>query len=333
MSEKTISSRRLRELYADIRPDMDRVEARLAEMTRSDNPLIGEINAYLFAESGKRLRPALLTLCARLNGGGDNAESGFWSAMIEIIHTASLIHDDIIDRTDRRRGRETVHARWGENITVLLGDHLYIRAIHQALQTRRYEIIEELSAASERMIDGEILECSVSGDAGLTEDRYFEILDKKTAALFAAACRIGGMVGEADPGLVHRLGEYGRNLGLAFQIVDDLLDFTGQPSALGKPVLTDLHEGRITLPVIYALRKIKGSARADFISGIAARTSDPKAIGRIRDSVLATGAVPEAAARAGEFAARAKSFLPPAPAKGAVRTLAFLADFVVERSV
>ncbi|MHB8056099.1 MAG: polyprenyl synthetase family protein [Candidatus Aminicenantales bacterium] len=333
MPEKTISSRRLRELYADIRPDLDRIETRLAEMTRSDNPLIGEINAYLFAEGGKRLRPALLTLCARLNGGGDDAGVGFWSALIEIIHTASLIHDDIIDRTDRRRGRETVHARWGENITVLLGDHLYIRAIRQALRTRRYEIIDELSAASERMIEGEILECSVSGDAGLNEDRYIEILDKKTAALFAAACRIGGMIGGAEPDLIRRLGEYGRNLGLAFQIVDDLLDFTGRPSALGKPVLTDLHEGRITLPVICALRKSEGSARTDFLTGIASRVSDPDAVGRIRDAVLASGAIPEVAARAGEYAARAKSFLPPGPAEGTVKTLALLADFVLERSV
>jgi len=332
MSEKKDSARRLRDLYAEIRPDMARLEKRLAEMTRSENPLIGEINAYLFAEGGKRLRPALLTLCARLNGGGSDDEAGYWSAIVEIIHTASLIHDDIIDRTDRRRGRETVHARWGENITVLLGDHLYIRAIRQALKSRRYEIIDLLSTASEQMIEGEILECSVSGDAGLTEKRYLEILEKKTAALFAAACRIGGMLGGAETGLVDRLGEYGRNLGLAFQIVDDLLDYTGRPAKLGKPILTDLHEGRITLPVIYALHKTRGSARREILAGIAARNSEPGAVERVRNAILASGAVPDVAAKARHFAVRAKSSLPLDSKTEPARTLALLADFILERS-
>jgi len=333
MMKTADSSRALGELYADIRPDLDRVEAQLAEMIRSDNPLVDEINAYLFAAGGKRLRPALLTLCARLAGNGGNADMAFWSAVIEIIHAASLVHDDIIDRTDLRRGRETVHARWGANITVLLGDHLYIRAIHQALRTRRYEIVDELSAATERMIDGEMRECAVSGDPFLDENRYFEILDKKTAALFAAACRIGAMCGGADGGLIERLGRYGLNLGLAFQITDDLLDFTGRSDELGKPVLTDLREGRITLPVIYALRKTNGAARKDFLAWIEARNADPASVGRVRDAVFSSGAIPEVAAKAGEFAGRAKTFLPAADSSPAARTLAFLTDFVLERSV
>lgn len=322
----------LNDLYAEIRPDLNRLEAVLAEMTRSENPLIGEINAYLFAEGGKRLRPALLTLCARLNGGRGEEETGFWSAIIEIIHTASLIHDDIVDRTDRRRGRATIHARWGENITVLLGDHLYIRAIRRALMSRRYEIIDLLSAASEEMIEGEILECSVSGDARLTEKRYLEILEKKTAALFAAACRIGGMVGGAEPALVDRLGEYGRNLGLAFQIIDDLLDYTGRPADLGKPILTDLHEGRITLPLILALARAEGASRRDLLAGIAARRTDSGAVERVRKAVLASGAVSDVAAKAREFGARAKAALPSGSPPAPVRTLALLADYVLERS-
>ena len=333
MTETTRSSRTLDELYADIRTDLDKVEGQLAEMIRSDNPLIDEINAYLFAAGGKRLRPALLTLCARLSGDGGSPDTGFWSAVIEIIHAASLVHDDIIDRTDLRRGRETIHARWGANITVLLGDHLYIRAIHQALRTRRYEIIDALSEATERMIEGELQEYALSGDPRLGEDRYFEILGKKTAALFAAACRIGGILGGADSDLVRRLDGYGLNLGLAFQITDDLLDFTGRPSELGKPILTDLREGRITLPVIYAMRKIDDPARADFLSWIEARTVDPLAIERIRAAVFASGAIPEVAAKAGQFAERAKSFLPQASPSPAARTLARLADFILERSV
>jgi octaprenyl-diphosphate synthase len=331
MTETNDSALPLAGLYAEIRPDLDRVESRLSEMIRSDNPLVDEINAYLFTAGGKRLRPALLTLCARMTGNGAGPDAAFWSAVIEIIHAASLVHDDIVDRTDTRRGRETVHSRWGANITVLLGDHLFIRAIHEALRTRRYEIIDVLSEATERMIEGELLECAVSGDPLLTEDRYLEILDKKTAALFGAACRIGGMLGRADPDLVRRLEEFGRNLGLAFQITDDLLDFTGRPDTLGKPVLTDLREGRITLPVICALRKIGGPARTDFIARIAAREDDPSAVEAIRDAVFASGAITEAAAAAAACAAKAKSFLPDeAPA---ARTLAALADFVCGRNV
>lgn len=331
MAEEKSSSETLRALYSGIREDLERVEARLAEVVRSDNPLIGEINAYVFAPGGKRLRPALLTLCARLAGNGGAQDAAFWSALVEIIHTASLVHDDIVDRTDLRRGRETVHARWGANITVLLGDHLYIRAIHQALKTRRYEIIDALAEASEMLVEGELLEYAVMGDPDVGEDRYFEILLKKTASLFSASCRIGGLVGGADPDLLRRLDEYGLNLGLAFQIVDDLLDFTGRPEEMGKPVLNDLREGRITLPLIYALKRSK--SRADLLAVIKAGLSDPGAIGRVQAAVLASGAIPEAAAKAGEYVVRAKAALAGSPPSPAAQTLARLADFVLERSL
>jgi len=334
MTEEKKSAETLRALYAGIKDDMDRVEARLEEIVRSDNPLIGEISAYLFNQGGKRLRPALLTLCARLSGdGGPATDTAFWSALVEIIHTASLVHDDIIDQTDLRRGRDTVHARWGANITVLLGDHLYIHAIAQALRTRRFEIVDVLADASERLIEGELLEYAVSGDAGLGEEKYFEILRKKTASLFVASCRIGGMVGGAGPDLLRRLEGYGLNLGLAFQITDDLLDFTGRPAALGKPVLTDLRDGRITLPLIYALNKSTGPGRDEIVKEIANRTVDPQTIGRIQKAVLASGAVPMVAAKAGEFIAAAKAALNGLDESPAAKTLARLADFVLERSV
>jgi len=332
MTNTTISSNALLELYAGIRGDLERVEFQLSELGRSDNPLIGEINAYLFAQGGKRLRPALLTLCARLYGNG-GSEIVFWAALVEIIHTASLVHDDIIDKTELRRGRETVHARWGANITVLLGDHLYIHAITQALRTRRPEIIEALAEASEAMIEGELLEYAVSGEADLSEERYFEILKKKTASLFAASCRIGSRLGGADAAAAGRLAEFGINLGLAFQIIDDLLDFTGRLEDIGKPILTDLREGRITLPLIYALRRLEGTVRADLLSWIESRKRDPETIRKIHSLVLSSGAVPEALAKAEEFAARAKSILFEIPPSPSAQSLARLADFILERSV
>ena len=332
MTSKTASLNSLSELYSEIQADLDRVELRLAELNRSDNPLIDEINAYLFVRGGKRLRPALLTLCARLHGDS-GPDTVFWSALIEIIHTASLIHDDIIDNTDLRRGRETVHARWGANITVLLGDHLYIHAINQALRTRRWEIIETLADASGAMIEGELLECAVSGDTGLGEDRYFEILSKKTASLFSAACRIGGMLGGADASAVDRLAEFGRKIGLAFQIIDDLLDFNGRTSDLGKPVLTDLREGRVTLPLIYTLRRLPEPDRADLRARIEARNRDPEAILQIQAAVLASEAIPEVLRKAEDLIAEAKALLAEIPRSSAVLSLDRLADFILERSV
>jgi octaprenyl-diphosphate synthase len=313
---------------------LDRIEARLAEVVRSDNPLIGEINAYLFSRGGKRLRPALLTLSSRLSGNDTSSEDvDFWSSLVEITHTASLIHDDIIDRTDTRRGRDTVHARWGANITVLLGDHLYIKAISQALRTRRYEIVDVLAEASERLVEGELLEYAVMGQAEMEEDRYYEIIEKKTASLFAASCRIGGLVGGAEPGLLRRLETYGLNLGLAFQIVDDLLDVSGRPDEMGKPVLTDLREGRITLPLIYALKKGDGPKRAELLKAFADRSSNPAAIGRVHAAILDAGALAETSARAAEFASRAKAALDGLPKSAAAETLSRLADFILERNL
>ena len=319
-------------LYAGIRADLERVEFRLAELGRSDNPLIGEINDYLFAQGGKRLRPALLTFCARLYGDGDS-DAVFWAALVETIHTASLVHDDIIDRTDLRRGHETVHARWGPNITVLLGDHLYIHAINQALRTRRWEMIEILAEASGAMIEGELLEYAVSGDPGLDEKRYFEILTKKTASLFAASCRIGGLLGGADARAAGSLAEFGTHLGLAFQLIDDLLDFTGHPAELGKPIMTDLREGRITLPVIYALRRLEEPDRKELAARVASRDRDLGTIQRVHAAVLSSGAISEALAKAEEFTVRAKAVLSEIPPSAAAQSLARLADFVLQRCV
>jgi octaprenyl-diphosphate synthase len=325
-----VRTKDLKELYAQIRDDMSLVEDALREFGRATNPLAGEIGGYLFAQGGKRIRPALLTLCAKLHGGA-GSDHILWSALVEVIHTASLIHDDIIDNSDLRRGRDTVHTRWGPNITVLLGDHLYIRAIHAALKTRRLEIIDILAAASEAMIEGEILEYAASGDAGLSESSYLHILDKKTAALFAASCRIGAILGGADPVAAARLGEYGTNLGLAFQIVDDLLDFTGHSDEMGKPVLTDLREGRITLPLIYALRRTGIPARDELRRWIGDRRRDPAALTRVRSAVIDSGSVEEAAATAARFAGEARLIAAAYPRSTAAEALLRIPDFVLER--
>ena len=177
------------------------------------------------------------------------------SSLIEAIHTASLIHDDIIDKSEVRRGRESVHARWGPNITVLLGDYLYIKSIGLSLQSPHRQIIGILTDVSARMIEGELNEYYLSGHLDLSENDYLDILDKKTASLFEASCLIGGILGNASEEDERSVSEYGKNLGISFQIIDDLLDYTGEEKTLGKPILADLSEGRITLPLIYTLNE------------------------------------------------------------------------------
>ncbi|MBM3294348.1 MAG: polyprenyl synthetase family protein, partial [Candidatus Aminicenantes bacterium] len=311
--------------------DLERVERSLQELGRSPNPLVAEINDYLFQPGGKRIRPALLILSAKIHGYRGE-EHIFWSALVEVIHTASLIHDDIIDNADRRRGRETVHTRWGSNITVLLGDFLYIQAIKQALATRRLPIIDIMAEVTAHMIEGELLECSFAGDPEIGEARYFEILERKTASLFSAACRIGGILGEAGREDVVRLGAFGTRIGLAFQVIDDLLDFTGRPSVLGKPVLSDLREGRITLPLILTLGRLDPAAREGLKRLILERDSEPEAIPRIQALVTSNGALQEAAARAARFADEARSVLDGFPESPATEAMRRLGDFILARA-
>jgi len=318
-------------LYADIQGDMDRVERWLQELGRSSNPLVTEINDYLFQPGGKRVRPALLILAAKIHGY-QGEEHVFWSALVEVIHTASLIHDDIIDNADRRRGRDTVHARWGSNITVLLGDYLYIQAIERALATRRLPIIDVMAEVTSRMIEGELLECSMVGDPDIEDRVYFEILEKKTASLFSAACRIGGLLGGADEQRVASLGSFGTKVGMAFQVVDDLLDFTGKPSLLGKPVLSDLREGRITLPLILTLRRLGGREREELRSWVLGPNKNPEALSRIQAAVAANGALEETARTAAGYVDAARQILAGFPDSPAVSTLSQLGDFILSRT-
>ncbi|HSA95943.1 MAG TPA: polyprenyl synthetase family protein, partial [Acidobacteriota bacterium] len=239
-------------LYREIRGDLDRVEERLESWSRSSNPLTAEISAYVLRKKGKRLRPALVLLTSRLFSPGSE-ESVFLASLVELLHTASLIHDDIVDNAGVRRGKESVHSKWGPNITVLLGDYLYIKSIGLSLQSRHERVIRLLAEVSARMIEGELDEYAQAGDLRITEEQYLDIVENKTAVLFGACCRIGAILGLASPEEEEAVAAYGLNLGKTFQIVDDLLDFTGDDKVLGKPTLSDLGEGRITLPLIRAL--------------------------------------------------------------------------------
>ncbi|MBN2264301.1 MAG: polyprenyl synthetase family protein [Candidatus Aminicenantes bacterium] len=311
-------------LCEDIRADLGRVEDRLASWSRSSNPLTAEISHYVLGKKGKRLRPALVLLTSRLFSQGSE-EAVFLASLVELLHTASLIHDDIVDNAVVRRGTKSVYAKWGPNITVLLGDYLYIKSIGLSLQSRHERVIRLLTEVSARMIEGELDEFALAGDVGITEDRYLSIVENKTAALFAVCCRIGAILGLASPEEEEAVAAYGLNLGKTYQIVDDILDFTGDERVLGKPVLSDLAEGRITLPLIRALgaggqawrRRIEPLVGRKDISGEERR-------GLIED-MTAQGAFALAAGRARMFAEASLKAITPFPDSGPRGTLIHLA--------
>jgi len=317
-------------LYKEIRSDLGRVEDRLESWSRSANPLTSEISRYVLRKRGKRLRPALVLLTSRLFSPGSE-ESVFLASLVELLHTASLIHDDIVDNAGVRRGKASVHAKWGPNITVLLGDYLYIKSIGLSLQSRHDRVIRLLADVSARMIEGELDEFALAGDLRITEEQYRGIVESKTAVLFGACCRIGAILGLASPEEEEAVAAYGLNLGMTFQIVDDLLDLAGDPDVLGKPVLTDLAEGRITLPLIRSLQ-VDGRAGRERIKALVGRKDISSAERRRLIGALAAGdAFDYARARAAHYAERSLESIHPFPESPTRETLIRLALFGLTR--
>ena len=240
----------LAHIFEPIRGDLERVEQEFVRHIQSRVALIPEMGRYIQKSGGKRVRPAVLLMAARLGGySGDKAV--LYASVVEFIHTATLVHDDIIDGADLRRGRMAVHSRWGNDITVLLGDYLYIKSMGMALTYDSLDLVRLLCDVTLRMIEGELYQLTKSGDAEITEEEHFEIIRRKTAYLFGGCAQIGGILGKATPEQEQALREFGFNLGIAFQLVDDLLDYTADQTALGKPIGGDLREGKVTLPIIF----------------------------------------------------------------------------------
>src|SRR4051794_14423895 len=250
--EKT--SPALSQIFEPIRADLELVDLEFGRHVESQVELIPTIGKYIQTSGGKRVRPAVLLMASRMAGyTGDHA--ALYAASIEFIHTATLVHDDIIDDSELRRGRLAVHSRWGNDITVLLGDYLYIKSMALALTHDTLDIVRLLCDVTLRMIEGELFQLTKNGDADITEDEHFDIIRRKTAYLFGGCAEIGGMLGKVGAEREQALREYGFSLGIAFQLIDDLLDVTGSAEALGKPVGSDLREGKMTLPLIHLLQQ------------------------------------------------------------------------------
>jgi octaprenyl-diphosphate synthase len=317
-------------LYREIRSDLDRVEERLAYWAHSTNPLTAETSGYVLRKKGKRLRPALVLLTSRLFHPASE-ETIFLASLVELLHTASLIHDDIVDQAEVRRGKESVHAKWGPNITVLLGDYLYIKSIGLSLQSRHDRIVRLLAEVSSRMIEGELDECARAGDLGITEAQYLDIVEAKTAVLFGGCCRIGAILGLASPEEEEALAAYGLNLGKTFQIVDDLLDFTGEARVLGKATLSDLGEGRITLPLIRALSANGRTGRQRIKSLVGRKGIPAEERRRLIETLASRGDFDYAIQRAREYAEKSLEAVSRFPESTARETLIRLAVFSLTR--
>ena len=296
----------------------------------SDVPFIHEAGEYIATGGGKRVRPALLLLSARLLGH-DGEQEITYAAVVELIHTATLIHDDVIDHAALRLGQTTLNHLWGNNLTVLLGDWIYTKAMQMALSHGRVEVIQRLCNATLKMTEGELLALQRLGARDLTVDEYFEIIDRKTAHLFAAACSVPSLIPPQRPEAGQVLSRYGRALGMCFQLVDDLLDFTARESELGKPVLSDLKEGKLTLPLILLLPRVSAVQRRRIEWVLEDRGFDRVSPADILDLVRTEGTLEEVAAMAEQYASEARRELELFPPGDAREALEFAPDFVLHR--
>lgn len=309
--------------------DFDAVNTLIIDRLESDVELVENIGHYIVEAGGKRLRPLLVLLAARACGYEDGDQHIQLAAVIEFIHTATLLHDDVVDTSDLRRGRLTANARWGNAPSVLVGDFLYSRAFQMMVSLGDMAVMRVLADTTNVIAEGEVQQLLNARNPDLTEQDYFTVIDKKTAQLFAAASEIGALTARCDATRCARLREYGLHLGIAFQLVDDALDYQGDSEALGKNVGDDLAEGKATLPLIHAMRTSPAQAgiiREALLDG-GLEQLDP-----IVTLVHQTGALDYTMACARDHADRAVRLLGELPDTPEKRALVELAQFSVNRS-
>ena len=298
-------------LYGPVAEDVLLVGERLRGLSNGHHPLLGAILKYVFETQGKRIRPALVMLSGKL-GRYELDRLVTLATALEVVHTATLVHDDTIDESLTRRGLKTVNAVWNSNIAILIGDFLFAQSAHLAAQLDDVRIMTLLSETVMSMSSGELQQYSSSQSRSIDETDYFQRIHGKTASLFAACCQGAAIVSGQSDHKIRALRAYGTNLGLAFQIADDVLDFTADEATLGKPAGSDLRQGTITLPVILAVRRV--APDSSFLSNLRAGRNTDELVQMVRQS----GALDEALSRAHDFAEAARSALdgfPPSETK------------------
>ncbi|MCL5677344.1 MAG: polyprenyl synthetase family protein [Firmicutes bacterium] len=316
-------------LFSEIEADLPRAEQYIEETLTAQDPLLVEIATHLLKAGGKRLRPALVMLAAKVHRY-DLERILPVATAVELIHMATLVHDDVVDHSQLRRGRPTVNAKWSDAYSVLVGDYLFARAFQLLADTGNNQVVRVMADVVYQMSTGEIQQIATTFKADQTEEDYYGRIAKKTALFLAESCRLGGLVSGASEEAVEALAQYGYSLGMSFQIVDDILDFTASAPTLGKPIGSDLRAGILTLPVLHAL---KTSPRAETLRRmIENRAAGDEEARSASDIIRENGSLEYAYQTAHRFVQQAKdrlSLLPPGPA---VNNLAVVADFVVDRA-
>jgi octaprenyl-diphosphate synthase len=331
MTASPLQDLRLKRAYDLISDKLARVEEELLLHFRSPIPTIDRIGAYLAQGGGKRIRPALLLLSSRLLDYRGEKDVRY-AAVVEFIHTATLVHDDIIDEASLRRGRTSANARWGNNLTVLFGDYLYTMSMGIALDEGDLTILKVLSDTTLSMIEGEIIGIEKEGVLHVTKEEALEITRRKTADLFAAACRLPAhFAPRGDLVAAERLAEYGRCLGMAFQLIDDLLDYTGNEKDVGKPVLNDLREGKLTMPLLLALPRAGAAEREKVATVLREREFRSVETSEILSIVDRYDGIPETRALARDYAGAARVALGAFPDSGAKEGLLLATESVIDR--
>jgi len=320
----------VREVFDLIQDDLVRVEKKISAESVAGVDAVTAIGQYLQSAGGKRLRPSLLLLASKAVGSG-GATAIQLGAVVELIHAATLVHDDVIDAAETRRGRPSTNVKWGNHTCVLAGDWLYMQAFQIALRERNFQILDLLISLTQMMVEGELIQLERIGKIDISEADCMELVDRKTACLFSVCARLGAIAGGGDAAAQDKMGEYAWNLGMAFQLVDDVLDFTAREKTLGKPVGGDLREGKVTLPLVYALERATAEERRLVETILQDRNYDRTPFARILALLEKHRGIERVRDRAQAFTDKARQIIAEFPESPYQRALLAVTELVTER--
>lgn len=317
-------------IYDRVRPDLERIEAEIERHLASSVPLISTVGRHIMDSGGKRLRPLLMILSARLCGYRGNHDAPL-AVVFEFLHTSSLLHDDVVDNAEFRRSQPAANVLWGNQGVVLVGDFLYSKSILMTVAYNNIRILQTLSEATTLMAEGEVLQLIHADNLEIAEQDYLEVITRKTAALISAACQIGAILGGAEAAQEKALSTYGHNLGIAFQLIDDTLDYTGDVNELGKPVGNDIQQGKATLPLIVALGNCNPLEQKRLRELFSTEQLALEHFHEIREWVARSGGIAYTRQLALEYVENAKSAIQGFPSHPSKEILLDIADYVVYR--
>ncbi|MFQ5780707.1 MAG: polyprenyl synthetase family protein [Nitrospiria bacterium] len=318
-------------VWSTYKDTLDEVEERIRASIDSKANLINKVAAYILNSGGKRIRPLLLIISSQLRSEIDKDQVLLGAGIVEYIHTATLLHDDVLDNAEVRRGISPARVMWGNHASILVGDYLYTLAVCQGVKMENHEANYLLSNTCRSMTEGETIQLSHNNDFNLTEATYFKIIEYKTASLISATCRLGAIIANATDKKKEALSSYGRNLGIAFQVADDTLDYIADGQRLGKPLGEDLKGGKITLPLLHLLQHCKEEEKKWLERLVVDRTFHQEDLERVTDLMKEFGSINYAIQKAQGFADRAKKDLLIFKSSIHRQSLMTVADYVIQR--